>query len=156
MSSMVQPRAATRPEVPARSLPCGTGTKCVRPFARATGMSSESGFTAVHASTSGGEFARLAMINGGAHAADFDEAKVRGGTDEAGEKMQPCEVHRAIRRVVEVRCDGGDLAIAHEHQAMQSMYHFKIKADPAFAWGVPELIREIKADEMNVPIRNKR
>ena len=43
-----------------------------------------------------------------------------------------------------------------DHQAMQSMYHFKIKADPAFAWGVPELVREIKAEEMSVPIRNKR
>ncbi|QDL54151.1 ABC transporter permease [Rhodoferax aquaticus] len=43
-----------------------------------------------------------------------------------------------------------------DHQALQSMYHFKIKVDPAFAWGVPELVREIKADEMNVPIRNKR
>ena len=43
-----------------------------------------------------------------------------------------------------------------DHQAMQSMYHFKIKVDPAFAWGVPELVREIKAEEMSVPIRNKR
>jgi branched-chain amino acid transport system substrate-binding protein len=43
-----------------------------------------------------------------------------------------------------------------DHQAMQSMYHFKIKVDPAFAWGVPELVREIKASEMDVPIRNKR
>ena len=43
-----------------------------------------------------------------------------------------------------------------DHQAMQSMYHFRIKADPAFAWGVPELVREIKPEEMNVPIRNKR
>ncbi len=43
-----------------------------------------------------------------------------------------------------------------DHQAMQSMYHFKIKADPAFAWGVPELVREIKAEEMAIPIRNKR
>ncbi|MET0335096.1 MAG: substrate-binding domain-containing protein [Rhizobacter sp.] len=43
-----------------------------------------------------------------------------------------------------------------DHQALQSMYHFKIKVDPAFAWGVPELIREIKPEEMNVPIRNKR
>ncbi len=43
-----------------------------------------------------------------------------------------------------------------DHQAMQSMYHFKIKADPAFAWGVPELVREIKPEEMQVPIRNKR
>ena len=42
-----------------------------------------------------------------------------------------------------------------DHQAMQSMYHFKIKVDPAFNWGVPELVREIKPEEMNVPIRNK-
>jgi branched-chain amino acid transport system substrate-binding protein len=43
-----------------------------------------------------------------------------------------------------------------DHQALQSMYHFKIKVDPAFAWGVPELVREIKPEEMNVPIRNQR
>ena len=43
-----------------------------------------------------------------------------------------------------------------DHQAMQSMYHFKIKNDPAFTWGVPELVREIKPEEMQVPIRNKR
>jgi len=43
-----------------------------------------------------------------------------------------------------------------DHQAMQSMYHFKIKVDPAFAWGVPELIHEIKPEEMKVPVRNKR
>lgn len=43
-----------------------------------------------------------------------------------------------------------------DHQAMQSMYHFKIKADPAFAWGVPELVREIKPEDMAIPIRNKR
>ncbi len=43
-----------------------------------------------------------------------------------------------------------------DHQAMQSMYHFKIKADPAFAWGVPELVREIKPEEMDIPIKNKR
>ena len=43
-----------------------------------------------------------------------------------------------------------------DHQAMQSMFHFKIKIDPAFAWGVPELVREIKAEEMEIPIRNKR
>ena len=43
-----------------------------------------------------------------------------------------------------------------DHQALQDMYHFKIKVDPAFAWGVPELVREIKAEEMQVPIRNQR
>ena len=41
-----------------------------------------------------------------------------------------------------------------DHQAMQVMYHFKIKVDPALAWAVPELVREIKPEEMNVPIRN--
>jgi branched-chain amino acid transport system substrate-binding protein len=43
-----------------------------------------------------------------------------------------------------------------DHQAMQSMYHFKVKVDPAFEWGVPELVREIKPEDMNVPIKNKR
>ena len=43
-----------------------------------------------------------------------------------------------------------------DHQAMQSMYHFKIKDDPAFAWGVPELVREIRAEDMSIPIRNTR
>jgi len=43
-----------------------------------------------------------------------------------------------------------------DHQALQSMYHFKIKADPAVAWGIPELVRELKIEDMEVPIKNKR
>jgi branched-chain amino acid transport system substrate-binding protein len=43
-----------------------------------------------------------------------------------------------------------------DHQAMQSMYHFRIKVDPNVAWGIPELVAEIKPEQMNVPIRNKR
>ncbi len=43
-----------------------------------------------------------------------------------------------------------------DHQAMQDMFHFRIKNDPAFAWGVPELVRVIKAEELAIPIRNKR
>ncbi len=43
-----------------------------------------------------------------------------------------------------------------DHQALQSMFHFKIKVDPNVAWGVPELVREIKPEDMNLPIRNKR
>ena len=51
----------------------------------------------------------------------------------------------------------GEMTFREEdHQAMQSMYHFKIKNDPAFEWGVPELVREIRPVEMQVPIRNKR
>jgi branched-chain amino acid transport system substrate-binding protein len=43
-----------------------------------------------------------------------------------------------------------------DHQALQSMYHFRIKVDPAVAWGIPELVREIKPEEMAVPLRNRR
>jgi branched-chain amino acid transport system substrate-binding protein len=42
-----------------------------------------------------------------------------------------------------------------DHQAMQSMYHFKIKVDPNVSWAIPELVREIKPEEMKVPIRVK-
>jgi len=41
-----------------------------------------------------------------------------------------------------------------DHQALQSMYHFKLKVDPNVEWAVPELVREISIKEMNVPIRN--
>jgi branched-chain amino acid transport system substrate-binding protein len=43
-----------------------------------------------------------------------------------------------------------------DHQALQSMYHFKIKVDPAVAWAIPELVRELKIEDMDIPIRNKR
>jgi branched-chain amino acid transport system substrate-binding protein len=43
-----------------------------------------------------------------------------------------------------------------DHQALQSMYAFKIKVDPNVAWAIPELTHEIKIEDMDVPIRNKR
>jgi branched-chain amino acid transport system substrate-binding protein len=43
-----------------------------------------------------------------------------------------------------------------DHQALQSMYAFKIRVDPNVAWAIPELTREIKIEDMDVPIRNKR
>ncbi len=43
-----------------------------------------------------------------------------------------------------------------DHQAMQPMYHFKIKVDPAVEWAVPELVRELKIEDMKIPILNKR
>ena len=42
-----------------------------------------------------------------------------------------------------------------DHQAMQSMYHFKIKVDPNVQWAIPELVREIKPEDMKVPVRTK-
>ena len=43
-----------------------------------------------------------------------------------------------------------------DHQALQSMYHFKIKVDPNLPWAVPELVRELKIEDMKVPVTNKR
>ncbi len=42
-----------------------------------------------------------------------------------------------------------------DHQALQSMYHFKIKVDPDVEWGIPELVRELTIEDMNIPIRNQ-
>lgn len=39
-----------------------------------------------------------------------------------------------------------------DHQALQSMFHFKIRVDDNVDWAIPELVREIKADEMNIPL----
>lgn len=43
-----------------------------------------------------------------------------------------------------------------DHQALQAMYHFRIKVDPNVEWGIPELVREIPIEEMDIPIRNNR
>jgi branched-chain amino acid transport system substrate-binding protein len=43
-----------------------------------------------------------------------------------------------------------------DHQALQSMYDFKIKVDPSVPWAIPVLVRELKIEDMDIPIRNKR
>jgi len=43
-----------------------------------------------------------------------------------------------------------------DHQALQSMYHFRIKKDQKSEWDLLELVREIPASELPVPIKNKR
>ena len=43
-----------------------------------------------------------------------------------------------------------------DHQAMQAMYHFRIRVDPDVEWAIPELVREIPIEEMNIPVRNQR
>jgi branched-chain amino acid transport system substrate-binding protein len=43
-----------------------------------------------------------------------------------------------------------------DHQAMQAMYHFRIKKEQKDEWDLLELVREIPASELPVPIRNKR
>ena len=44
---------------------------------------------------------------------------------------------------------------AEDHQALQSMYHFRIRVEDDVAWGIPELVRELGIDEMDIPIRNQ-
>ncbi|PVH27829.1 substrate-binding domain-containing protein [Pararhodobacter oceanensis] len=41
-----------------------------------------------------------------------------------------------------------------DHQAMQSMYHFRIRVEDDVEWAIPDLVREITPDEMTIPIRN--
>jgi branched-chain amino acid transport system substrate-binding protein len=43
-----------------------------------------------------------------------------------------------------------------DHQAMQAMYQFRIKKTQANEWDLLELVREIPAKEIPLPIRNKR
>ncbi len=43
-----------------------------------------------------------------------------------------------------------------DHQALQSMYHFRIKKDQKNEWDLLELVHEIPASDMPLPVRNKR
>ncbi|WP_342113164.1 substrate-binding domain-containing protein [Pseudoduganella sp. OTU4001] len=43
-----------------------------------------------------------------------------------------------------------------DHQAMQPMYHFRIKKEQKNEWDLLELVREIPASELPVPVKNKR
>jgi branched-chain amino acid transport system substrate-binding protein len=43
-----------------------------------------------------------------------------------------------------------------DHQAMQSMYHFRIKKEQKDEWDLLELVREIPARDIPLPVRNKR
>ncbi len=43
-----------------------------------------------------------------------------------------------------------------DHQALQAMYHWRMKAAPGDNGDLLDLVREIPADEMKLPIKNKR
>jgi branched-chain amino acid transport system substrate-binding protein len=43
-----------------------------------------------------------------------------------------------------------------DHQAMQNMYHFRIKKAQSGEWDLLDLVREIPAAELPIPVRNKR
>ena len=39
-----------------------------------------------------------------------------------------------------------------DHQALQSMYHFRIRVEDGVEWAIPELVREIPLEEMDIPV----
>lgn len=41
---------------------------------------------------------------------------------------------------------------AEDHQALQTMLHFKIRVDDGVEWAIPEKVRIIEADEMDIPL----
>jgi len=41
-----------------------------------------------------------------------------------------------------------------DHQALQSMYHFRTEVQDGKDYGVPVLVREIGIDDMDIPVRN--
>jgi len=45
---------------------------------------------------------------------------------------------------------------SEDHQALQPMYHYRVKVDPDVKWAIPELVREISIEEINLPIRNNK
>lgn len=41
---------------------------------------------------------------------------------------------------------------AEDHQALQSMYHYRVRVEEGIEWAIPELVREITLDEMTIPL----
>lgn len=47
----------------------------------------------------------------------------------------------------------GEMTFREEdHQALQSMYHFKIKVEDDVDWAIPELVNVITPDQMDIPV----
>ena len=43
-----------------------------------------------------------------------------------------------------------------DHQALQSMFAFKIRAEKDVPWGIPQLTKVLTWKDMDIPIRNKK
>jgi branched-chain amino acid transport system substrate-binding protein len=90
--------------------------------------------------TAGGMAAGIAVVEG---------IKKAGGTDT--EKLIA-----ALEGMKFMTPKGEMMFRPEDHQALQSMYHFKIKVDPNVEWGIPVLVRELKIEDMKIPILNKK
>jgi branched-chain amino acid transport system substrate-binding protein len=90
--------------------------------------------------TAGGMAAGIAVVEG---------IKKAGGTD--AEKLIA-----AMKGLCFMTPKGRMCFRPEDHQALQSMYHFRIKVDPNVEWGIPELVRELQIEDMQIPILNKK
>jgi branched-chain amino acid transport system substrate-binding protein len=90
--------------------------------------------------TAGGMAAGIAVVEG---------IKKAGGTDT--EKLIA-----ALEGMKFMTPKGEMMFRPEDHQALQSMYHFKIKVDTNVEWGIPVLVRELKIEDMKIPILNKK
>jgi len=74
-------------------------------------------------------------------------------------KAGPGDSEKLIRTMEGMAFDTpkGTMSFRREdHQAIQPMYHFRIKQEQKNDWNLLELVREIPASEMPLPISNKR
>ena len=90
--------------------------------------------------TCGGFTAALAVVNGLTKAGSIDSEKLIAALE--GMHFQTPKGEMVFR--------------PEDHQALQSMYAFKIKVDPNVKWAIPELISEFTWKDMNIPIHNKK
>lgn len=89
--------------------------------------------------TAGGMTAGIAVV---------EAIKKAGGTDTE-------ELITAMEGMEWMTPKGKMMFRAEDHQALQSMYHFKIKVEDGVEWAIPELVRELTIDDLPIPIRNK-
>lgn len=89
--------------------------------------------------TCGGMSAALAVVGGLKKAGSTDTEKLIAAME--GMHFQTPKGEMVFRK--------------EDHQALQSMFHFKIAAKPDVEWGIPELVRELTWQDMDIPIRNQ-
>ncbi|MBI5584868.1 MAG: substrate-binding domain-containing protein [Deltaproteobacteria bacterium] len=90
--------------------------------------------------TCGGFSAAIAVVNGLTKAGTTDSEKLIAALE--GMHFQTPKGEMVFR--------------PEDHQALQSMYAFKIKVDPNVKWAIPELVTEFSWKDLNIPIRNKK
>ncbi len=91
--------------------------------------------------TAGGFAAAMAVVT---HAA-------RAGGDKEHERLI------AAKAGMEFDTPKGRMVFRREdHQALQSMFGFRIRVDPNVAWAIPEATRELGIADMRIPIQNRR